>query len=174
MITREHNTLTGTTGATFSDCERYRYKLWRVWDKSKGICMFLMLNPSTADELQNDPTVERCERRARSMGYGGLVVCNLFAFRATQPADMKAQDDPVGPDNDAVIIEESRGAAMIVCAWGNHGIHRNRSERVRAILGLHNITLHALNISKSGEPAHPLYQPYDRVPVLWPVGAGNA
>lgn len=105
-------------GAVFSPCEQYRYKLWRIWDKSIPPMVFVMLNPSTADELQNDPTVERCERRARSMGFGGLRVANIFAWRDTDPTALYALNDPVGPDNDAAIQESVLGAGLVVCAWG--------------------------------------------------------
>src|SRR3954469_17706712 len=92
------------TGARFSADGLYRYALWRVWDADRGLCNFLMLNPSTADETVNDPTVARCARRARSWGYGGLVVTNLFAFRATDPSGLRAAPDPVGPEDDAAIV----------------------------------------------------------------------
>ena len=74
-----------SSGAVFSECKRYRYSLWRVWNPDLPVCMFLMLNPSTADETTNDPTVERCQRRAVQMGYGGLHVGNIFAWRSTDP-----------------------------------------------------------------------------------------
>lgn len=169
MITRESKSLIGTTGATFSDCERYRYKLWRIWDESKGICMFLMLNPSTADDIDNDATVERCERRARQMGYGGLVVCNLFAFRSTDPAIMKGQEMPKGVSNDAAILEAAREAEIVICAWGGDGKHMQRSNVVRDLLRGAGIKLHYLRMGSNGEPWHPLYVPYSEKPKLWDV-----
>src|SRR5437867_1481016 len=93
-----------TTGATISDCGRYRYGLWRIWDESKPYCLFLMLNPSTADDIDNDATVERCQRRAAAMGYGGLHVANLFAWRSTDPSVLTSVPDPIGPDNDRTIV----------------------------------------------------------------------
>lgn len=125
--------------------------------------MFLMLNPSTADESKNDPTVERCERWARSWGYGGLLVCNLFAFRATDPIDMKAARDPVGPDNDAAILECADRAGKVICGWGNHGGHLGRSSAVRKALAWKE--LHCLRITQAGEPQHPLYLPNDIKPI---------
>lgn len=160
-------TLGTKTGADFSLCRKYRYKLWRIWDNNKPIMMFLMLNPSTADETQNDPTVERCERRARMSSFGGVVICNIFAFRATDPKDMKAASDPIGPDNNTIIIAESKAAEIVVCAWGNHGSFNNRSAEIKKMLFAEHIVVHAIKISKSGEPAHPLYQPYARVPLFW-------
>jgi len=153
-------------GATFSHCEKYRYSLWRFWDKNP-YALFLMLNPSTADEENNDPTVERCQRYAAQWGYGGLVVCNIFAYRATKPKDMKSQDDPVGPDNDDYITKQAADAGIVVCAWGNHGSHENRSKNIVATLRESNIELHCLKITKQGEPGHPLYLRKDIEPQRW-------
>ena len=97
------------TGARFSVDRRYRYALRRVWDRSRGVCNFLLLNPSIADEVTNDPTSVRCERRARRWGFGGLIVTNLFALCATDPAGLRRVADPTGPENDAAILETGRG-----------------------------------------------------------------
>jgi len=153
------------TGAVFSPCKQYRYRLWRYWDRSKPLLVFLMLNPSTADELTNDPTVERCERRARAMRFGGLEVVNIFAYRATDPKVMKAQDDPVGPGNDQAILEAVRGAGMVICAWGSHGKHRGRSEEVLRLLREHHVTPYCLQSCNDGQPGHPLYVGYDVQPI---------
>lgn len=144
-------------GATFSDCREYRYKLWRIWDKEQPYAMFLMLNPSTADEYQNDPTVERCQRYAQAWGYGGLYVCNIFAYRATDPAIMKAAADPVGLLNNRAIVEVAGAAGIVVCAWGNHGAFQNRSQKVVSMLNDIGVTPHCLKITGAGEPGHPLY-----------------
>ena len=153
-------------GADFSPCRTWRYKLWRTWDARKGFTMFLMLNPSTADEAKNDPTVERCQRYAIRWGYGGLIVCNLFAYRATAPAAMKAAGDPVGPGNDAAILECAARSAIIVCAWGNHGSHLGRSGHVKAMLSEAGHALHCLTVTGRGEPGHPLYLRKDLMPIL--------
>ena len=158
-----------STGATFSACRRYRYTLWRTWDASRPACLFLMLNPSTADETDNDPTVERCQRRARAMGYGRLVVCNIFAFRSTLPGVLYGMEDPEGPENDAAILAQSREAAMVVCGWGTHGALRHRGERVLSMLREAGITPHALQINGDGSPKHPLYVSYSRQPVPIPA-----
>ena len=151
-------------GALFSDCRRYRLSLWRFWGDGAPL-VFCGLNPSTADEEKNDPTVERCERRARAMGLGGLVVTNLFAFRATNPDDMKAQADPVGPGNDATLrIWSTLGP--VLCGWGNHGTHLNRAATVRAML---KVPLYYLKLNNGGQPQHPLYVPYATQPTLWEV-----
>lgn len=154
-------------GAIFSPCRQYRYLLWRRWDAHRHPLLCLMLNPSTADETVNDPTVERCERRARRMGFGGVEVCNLFAFRATDPREMKAAADPVGPKNDCAILTAALAAGMILCAWGNHGSHRDRANQVEMMLREKGHQLHALRITGAGHPAHPLYMPNDLEPTPW-------
>ena len=108
MITRTHTKGDAPSTAVYSDCERYRYSLTRVWDHQADKVLFVMLNPSTATEVQNDPTVERCERRARTLGFGGFRVTNIFAWRDTDPRNMKAAADPIGPHNDATLAELAR------------------------------------------------------------------
>jgi hypothetical protein len=97
--------LLGFSSAVFSDCQRYRYRLDRVWNPDSPPLAFGMLNPSTADHERNDPTIERCERRARALGFGSLVVWNLFAYRTTSPEILRKQTDPVGPQNNLFIHE---------------------------------------------------------------------
>lgn len=155
------------TGATFSDDMVYRYTLWRRWGDGGRVCHFLMLNPSTADETSNDPTVERCQRRARAWGYDGLVVSNIFALRSTDPSALYGHPDPVGRDNDAWIRQSSTTCAITVCAWGAHGKHLRRSSEVAAMLSQSGVPLYALAWTADGEPRHPLYLPYALTPVRW-------
>jgi hypothetical protein len=158
---------TTASTATFSDCRRYRYTLTRTWDWDLPQINFLMLNPSTADDVDNDPTVERCERRARMWNYGGLIVTNLFAFRSTDPAYMKAALDPVGPDNDAAIVAAATDAQLVVCAWGKDGLHLGRGDVIRKRLSMFT-PLYCLRISESTQqPWHPLYLPYSLKPTIW-------
>lgn len=157
---------TSASGATFSPCRQWRYRLWRRWSE-KPAANFLMLNPSTADELKLDPTCARCASYAREWGYGGLVVTNLFAWRATDPADMKAQPDPVGPDNDWHIIQAAREARIVICAWGNHGEFQRRVDRVLELLAGIPVPLHALKLNGTGQPAHPLYLPSSLKPIAF-------
>lgn len=145
------------SGATFSPCRRWRYLLWRRWDASRPAANFLMLNPSTADEWKLDPSCARARAYAERWGYGALVVTNAFAWRATDPVAMKEADDPVGAENDAAIVQAACRASLVVCAWGNHGTHLERSARVVSLLKRCGIRLHALRVNGSGEPAHPLY-----------------
>lgn len=150
--------------AEFSPCRRYRYALWRTWETALPRVMFIGLNPSTADECLDDPTLRRCMRFARDWGYGGVCTANAFALRATDPKEMLAAKDPVGPDNDRWLIRLAGESALVVAAWGNHGAHLGRSSALRAMLP----DLHCLAVNRSGEPAHPLYQPARRRPVPLP------
>jgi len=153
------------TGAVFSDCRRWRYLLWRRWDGKRPVANFLMLNPSTADEVKLDPTCARARGYAEAWGYGALIVTNIFAFRHTHPEEMKAAEDPVGPGNDAAIVRAAKEAALVVCAWGNHGAFMERSARVRKLLKA--FELHALRVNGNGEPAHPLYLPGKLKAIPW-------
>jgi hypothetical protein len=138
-------------------CRRWRTLLWRRWDEAGPIANFLMLNPSIADETVLDPTCARARDYAARWGYGTLLVTNVFAWRATNPDEMKAAQDPVGKGNDAVILRAARKSAIVVCAWGNHGAHLERSQAVLRLLRGAGVALNALRLNASGEPAHPLY-----------------
>jgi len=132
--------------------------------------MFIGLNPSTADETNDDPTVRRCINYARDWGYNGLCMTNLFAYRATDPREMMAVDDPVGWENDDTLWRVAVEAGIVVCAWGNHGKHQNRSYEVLALLRVsHGIPVHILRLNKGvwPEPAHPLYLPRNLKPTKW-------
>ena len=171
MITRHHQKGDAASTAVYSDCERYRYSLTRTWDPDGRKALFVMLNPSTATEVQNDPTVERCERRARALGFGAFRVTNIFAFRATDPRVMRAAADPVGPANDTAIAEGAPWADQIICAWGTHGAHLDRGSRVEALLRATALPLYHLGLSKAGHPKHPLYIPYAQQPIRWQAAA---
>jgi len=158
-----------TTGAAFSPCRRYRYRLWRVWDETKAPAVFVMLNPSTADEVENDPTVERCARRARAMGFGGLRVANIFALRSTDPSALYSDGDPVGPDNDTAILESIAGAGLVVCAWGGHGRLNGRGDAVLALIRGAGAIPNYLKINSDGTPGHPLYVGYSVQPQAWEI-----
>jgi len=150
-------------GADFSSDRLYRYGLYRVWDKTRKPAMVIGLNPSTADERLNDPTVRRCLRFARDLGSGGLIMTNAFAFRATSPRVLKSINDPVGPDNDAWLLKLSQRAGLAIAAWGNHGAINGRGKQIRLLLP----SLHHFGLTSSGEPKHPLYLPANTKPQLW-------
>lgn len=140
-------------GARFSDCGAYRYALTRTWDADGERIAFVGLNPSTADATQDDPTIRRIVSFARDWGFGGVDMLNLFAFRATDPRDMKAAPDPVGPANDRVLLDVTRRSAVTVAAWGVHGAHRDREAAIAGALG----PLWCLGTTRAGHPRHPLY-----------------
>ncbi|WP_299965274.1 DUF1643 domain-containing protein [uncultured Roseobacter sp.] len=167
MITRNHDTGQCRSEAVYSDCGNYRYSLSRVWAPRGPRVNFVMLNPSKADELRNDPTVERCERRARMLGFGGFEVTNIFAWRDTDPNAMRRAAEPVGPQNDAVMLRAAAAADQVIAAWGVHGAHRGRGPAVAAQLRAAGVALCHLGLSKGGHPRHPLYVPYARAPVHW-------
>ena len=146
-----------------SPCRTYRYTLWREFGGlvGDGYAMFIGLNPSTADEVNDDPTIRRCVAFAKSWGYEALCMTNLFAFRATQPEDMFAAGDPVGPDNDRHLVELARNAGVVVAAWGTNGTHHGRDSAVHAIVP----NLHCLKKTQAGHPGHPLYLRADLNPV---------
>lgn len=167
LITRSHIKGDAPSVAIYSPCEHYRYLLTREWAPDEGRVLFIMLNPSTATEVQNDPTVERCERRARALGFGAFRVCNIFGFRATDPRVMRAAQDPVGPDNDAAILNSLPWADRVICAWGTHGAHQDRGAQVETMLRKSGAPLFHLGLSKAGHPKHPLYIGYAVQPVPW-------
>ncbi|CUH16257.1 hypothetical protein JSE7799_00349 [Jannaschia seosinensis] len=168
MIVRTHTKGDAPSTATYSPDMLYRYDLTRVWDATGGRVAFVMLNPSTATEIANDPTVERCERRARALGFGAFRVTNIFAWRATDPKDMRAAADPVGgPANDAAIRDAALWADLTVCAWGTHGAHLGRGEEVARLLRATDRPLATLGLSKGGHPKHPLYIGYAVQPEPW-------
>lgn len=169
MVTRQFQKGDAASEAVYSPCEHYRYVLTRVWEPSGRRALFVMLNPSTATEYQNDPTVERCERRARTLGFGAFRVTNIFAYRATDPKVMRAQRDPVGPQNDQAILDSvlEWSPDAIVCAWGAHGLYLDRGQAVATLLRQTGRPLMHLGLTAAGQPKHPLYIAYDRQPEAW-------
>lgn len=153
---------TDANGATFSPDRRHRYTLWRWWsdgppDLSRMVA-FIGLNPSTADEQANDPTVTRCINFAKSWGHDGIVMLNLFAYRATDPREMKRVNNPIGPLNNSAIGFVTSRAALVVCCWGCHGSHLDRGKIVSRWLA-DECELHTFGLTKGGQPKHPLYLP---------------
>lgn len=154
--------------AAISDCGRYRYELTRVWDKDRREVVFLMLNPSTADALADDRTIEKCCRFARRWGWGGIRVYNLFAWRATDPDQLSGVEDPIGPENDGYIFRGTRNRP-VVAAWGSSTVMRGDVDMLRA--RAHAVcrlleqckqenplfVLSALVVNQDGHPRHPLY-----------------
>lgn len=157
--------------ATLSECGTYRYTLSRPRQEliSQGPpAVFVMLNPSTADANQDDPTIRRCRGFARDWGCAGIVVVNLFALRATDPAEIPDHPDPEGPDNDRWLRHIAAQYEDLVVAWGANAPEQ-RVEQVRSILTEHNANLWCLGTTQSGAPRHPLYVPRDRTLQPWPA-----
>jgi hypothetical protein len=162
-------------GATLSLCGRYRYSLWRRWDFERPAVLFVMLNPSTADAEVDDPTIRRCIGFARGWGAGGLRVCNLYAWRATDPSQLACVLAPVGEQtgienrNDAAIAAAASDAGRIVAAWGaSSGPLVTRPSSVLEILARHGrVDVEALALTFSGAPRHPLYVRADVEPVVY-------
>ena len=150
-----------TASAMFSRCRIYRYTLQRAWAPSRGIVMFVGLNPSTADETSDDPTIRRCIRFAMDWGYGGIVVTNLFAYRSTDPRRLLAVTDPIGPDNDRWLAHFSERVGLTVVAWGARGgLHDRDAQVLRSTR-----KPHCLGFTEAGAPRHPLYIRADTCPV---------
>lgn len=167
MITRNHTLDDAPSTAVYSTCERYRYSLTRIWNTDGPRLAFVMLNPSTATEMQNDPTIQRCEQRARTLGFGGFCAVNIFALRATDPRVMRAADAPEGPGNPQALMQAAIWADMLIAAWGVHGAHKDQGPVCEARLRAAGHTLHHLGLTKDGHPRHPLYLPYRAQPAIW-------
>lgn len=167
MIVRHHQSLAERSEAHYSDCERYRYLLRRHWGEGPR-WLFVMLNPSTATELANDPTVARCQTRAVRAGAGAMSVCNLFALRSTDPKALRRCDDPVGEANDATIAAEVLLADRIVCAWGADLAIGERGRSVVELIRRSGRQPLALQLNRDGSPKHPLYVAYAAEPQPMP------
>ena len=154
-----------TKSAVISECGKYRYALWRTWAQSKPIVNFLLLNPSKADAKEGDPTCTRCINFAKSWGFGGLSIGNPFGFRATKRKDMKAADDPIGPDNDKWLLKLATEAEIVVCGWGTDGAFKGRDQEVKKLLSGHK--LYYLELTLGNHPGHPLYLKGDLKPIKW-------
>jgi hypothetical protein len=150
----------------FSPDRRYRYTLWRdVNVFGYGYLQVIGLNPSTADEIKDDPTIRRCIGFARKWGFAELCMTNLFGFRATKPRDMLAEPEPIGADNNRRIMECANEARMILAAWGanTHPAVIAQAEAVCSMIG----EMYCLRMTKGGCPEHPLYVPYDVEPAKY-------
>lgn len=147
--------------AEFSDGGLYRYRLDRAWqiDNPRRLVV-IGLNPSTADESADDPTIRRCVGFAKREGCGGLIMVNLYAYRATRPADLFRAKDPLGDGNDSTLRHVCVGGGrIVVAAWGVRGAPQNRGSDVLRMLRRNGVEVHHLGLTKDGHPKHPLYLP---------------
>lgn len=157
----------------FSPDRKYRYMLWRhrpqmhFGDSGDGVAMWIGLNPSTADETKDDPTIRRCINFTHDWGFTHYCMTNLFAFRATDPRVMMAEPEPVGIDNDKWLLEMAPRANIIVCAWGNGGAHMGRDAAVAKLLQPFRDKLRCLKLTQAGAPWHPLYVSGNTQPMIY-------
>lgn len=160
------------TGARFSADRTYRYVLWRTWDAEKPRMMVIGLNPSTADEVKDDPTIRRCIGFAKRDGYGGLSMLNMYAYRSTDPLQLPRQPDPTGPENDRYISAFAATSRIVVCAWGAFGAAGfavDRAKTVVTLLRSFGITPQCFGVTLLGHPRHPLYLKSDTAIVPLPT-----
>ncbi len=158
-------------GAIFDATGYYRYCLWRRWrpevDQGTGDRVtFIMLNPSTADAQQDDPTIRRCIGFAQGWGYGCLEVVNLFAYCTSQPTHLLHVADPIGNNTDRHLLDAVCRSHRVIVAWGNRGIWHDRAQQVLALLPSY-IPLHCLGTTKTQQPRHPLYIKACTLPSLY-------
>lgn len=155
--------------AIISDCGRYRYSLVREWGFGHDTCMFIMLNPSTADANEDDPTIRRCIGFAAQWGFRRLAVANLFALRSTDPKALPFADDPVGPENDWMIGIMANKSTLRIAAWGAsvRKVAAPREAELLAKFKTFGLPLYHLGLTKAGLPRHPLYLKGDTRPTVW-------
>ena len=152
------------------DQNEYRYRLERVWDYKKPTCLFVLMNPSTADPLMDDPTVRNCRLYAERWGYGRLLIGNTFAYRMTDSRLLHKVEKPIGPWNDLYLLNMATEADLIVFAYGKP--HRTLRERGAKVAQMfrdrgHSHKIHVLALCADGTPSHPLYKKADLQPVPW-------
>jgi hypothetical protein len=153
-------------GAVFDESGRYRYTLWRAWSDDYPRIVFVLLNPSTADEWRNDPTIRRCVGFARAWRFGSVEVVNLFAYRATDARELLKVDDPVGKENDRFLVQAVERCSTVVVGWGDNGALLGSDQQVmRLLAGRRDV--YCLGVTKSGQPRHPLYVRGDTKLVLF-------
>lgn len=166
--------------ASFSECGEYRYELGRIWDRDSPVWTFIGLNPSTADENQEDPTLRKCLGFVKRWGGGGLVMTNLFAYRSIDPKGLRECKDPVGPENDALLLEAIRRCPddpngshdyhRVVVCWGDHGRLFQRCDRVLSLLRANNVRVHRLgHLTQTRMPRHPARIGYDTPLMEWTI-----
>lgn len=150
-------------GAIISDCGKYRFQLWRIWDETKPLVLWIMHNPSKADHINDDPTIRRVIKFAKSWGYGGLYVGNLFPYRATKPDELKAIDDielKCNPENYRHVQEMYNKCELRILAYGNSF---NGEGFIMDWEGKGEF--HYLKLTKKGFPCHPLYLNSNLLPI---------
>lgn len=155
-----------TRGASLSECGKYRYSLYRSWrcESLAGVALWIMLNPSTADAIRDDPTIRRCISFSKQWGFGSMIVTNLFSLRATNPSELNRDIDPIGPLNNSTILECAKRCTKTIFAWGARGELFNRDAVVISLFKENELTgqIGCLGFTKRGSPRHPLYVPAEQ------------
>lgn len=151
-------------GAILSSCKKHRLQLWREWDFNLPKVLFIMLNPSTADHEQDDPTLRRCIDFAKQWGYGGLYIGNLYSLRAADPKTLVKVSKFNHRDNHKHIVSIAQQCQLVVCAWGNYPIIKKLGTPLNILKQL-NQKLHCIDLSKTGTPKHPLYLKKSLTPI---------
>jgi hypothetical protein len=152
------------SGAVFSGDRKYRYRLWRIWDASLPAVLFVMLNPSQADEHRDDPTLRRIMGFARNWGYGGVYVGNLFPLVSPYPSDLLKASRPRGRKNEQHLIAMLQQTELLICAWGNASVLKALPYRKGSAV-LRQRPAFCLGLNKGGTPRHPLYLRSDAKPI---------
>jgi hypothetical protein len=148
-----------SVSAVFSDCRQYRYQLREIWDASKPLVLWVLMNPSVACTDSRDPTLRKTGNFSRAWGYGGQLVGNVHAYRATDKRRLLAVSDPVGPENDRMILGMAAQAETVVLAYGQPpSALRSRGQELKKLLQHHPGLCH-LRLARDGTPVHPLYLP---------------
>jgi hypothetical protein len=162
LHSRQNNVGGIESGAIFDVSSRYRYSLWRAWSAYNPRIAFILLNPSTADEQRNDPTIQRCIGFARAWKFGSMEVVNLFAYRATDAKELLKIDNPVGEENNCYLVQAVERCSTVVVGWGSRGTLLGRDRQVLALLAGRK-DVFCLGITKDGQPRHPLYVKGDTI-----------
>jgi hypothetical protein len=151
-------------GAYFSPDRRYRYALWRVWSSVRPPLLFIGLNPSTANELQDDATITRLMKRADRAGFGGLLAANLYAYVSSDPEVLLQAGDHIGPENDSFLRHLVKLSGRVLCGWGSFAPAKNRAGEVIGMIP----EPYCLGINADGQPKHPLYVGYQFPMIRYP------
>jgi hypothetical protein len=150
----------------WSPCKKYRYTLWREWGDPSRYVQFIGLNPSRANEHENDNTLKRCIRFAQDWGFGAMYMTNLFAFVTPYPTEMRRAEDPIGPENDHWLTLLAEHAEMVVACWGCDSSLKKRDAAVLEMIGRFG-PVHCFRRTKGGYPEHPLYMPANTEPIVF-------
>ncbi|MEM1218258.1 MAG: DUF1643 domain-containing protein [Bacteroidota bacterium] len=143
-----------TRSVEISYCGKYRYMLGRTWDDQKDRLMYVGLNPSTADALQEDPTIRKCLHFAHQEGFGGFDILNIYAYRTPHPKELFKMQDPIGPKNSSFLKKYMERSSKVVLMWGTEA---HQHEAVQAFLTNHSGPWYCFGENKDGSPRHVLY-----------------